>query len=229
MLLQWALALFFIVTFTSCSHKNHEHHHGDHQHPEGHSMHHDFKDAEMWSKKFDAKDRLDWQKPDEVVKLMNIKTGDTVAEIGAGTGYMLPYLSKATGNKGQVFALDVEETLITFMKERTKKENLSNVKAELIPFDSPNLKNKKPNQVLFVNTWHHISDRTKYSKQLFEQTPKQTTLYLVEPEPGKGGPGPKDAHRMSAKATIEEISTAGFNCETAKESLPYQYVIVCKK
>ena len=49
--------------------------------------HHSFEDAELWSKRFDAPGRKDWQKPAEVIALMEIQPGMTVADIGAGTGY----------------------------------------------------------------------------------------------------------------------------------------------
>lgn len=217
------LILVFLGTLSSCSHK---HHHG---HPEGQSIQHDFKDAEMWSKRFDRKDREQWQKPEEVISLMKIKNGQQVAEIGSGTGYMLPFLSKAVGSKGKVFALDVESTLIDFMKTRVSKDKLSNVKVELIPTDSPNLKDKDISRVLFINTWHHISSRVTYSKKLFEQTPKDCQIFLVEPEPGTGGPGPKDTHRMSAPDLIAELTPAGFKCTVLKETLPYQYIVNCQK
>lgn len=236
-MLRLVLTLSVFATVAACGHKHHHGHHkhqhthnGSLEHPHGeHSMHHDFKDAEKWSKRFDREDRVQWQKPQEVIALMNIESGKAVAEIGSGTGYMLPYLSKATGNKGKVFAMDVEPTLIEFMKNRVKKENLNNVKVELMPTDSPHLSDKKVSRVLFVNTWHHISNREDYSKKLYQQTSKGTEIFLVEPEPGTGGPGPKDAHRMSAKALMAELTPAGFECETPRESLPHQYIVKCKK
>src|SRR5579859_1655667 len=63
---------------------------------------HRFTDPEQWSKRFDDPARDAWQKPADVVGLMRIAPGMTVADIGAGTGYFEPYLSRAVGPNGVV-------------------------------------------------------------------------------------------------------------------------------
>ena len=81
-------------------------------------FHHDFSDAEHWAKRFDTPDRPTWQKPESLMALMGIEPGMTVADLGAGTGFFLGYLSKVVGEKGRVLALDVEPTLISHMANR---------------------------------------------------------------------------------------------------------------
>jgi len=48
------------------------------------------------------------QKPEAVVAALGLRPGMTVADIGTGIGYMLPYLSKAVGPSGKVLAEDVQ-------------------------------------------------------------------------------------------------------------------------
>jgi ubiquinone/menaquinone biosynthesis C-methylase UbiE len=52
-------------------------------------------------------DRDQRQKPRELVAAMAIKQGMTIADIGTGVGYMLPFLSEAAGPNGRVIAEDV--------------------------------------------------------------------------------------------------------------------------
>lgn len=218
-------ALFSAQILVSCAH--HHEHHGPGA--EGHAIHHDFKDAKEWSRRFDSVDRAKWQKPQEIVDLMAIPKGALVADIGAGTGYMLPFLSRAVGDKGQVFALDVEINLVNHMKKRVRDEGLQNVDVELIAIDSPEIAGKGVSRLLMLNAWHHISSRENYSKELFRQVSGGAKVFVVEPEPGAGGPGPGDKYRLSADGTIAELSAAGFKCRSVAESLAYQYVVECTK
>ena len=85
-------------------------HHGDH--------HHRFDDAAAWSKVFDDPARDAWQKPAAVVSAMTIAPGMTVADVGAGTGYFEPHLSKAVGPSGKVLAIDIETDMVRWTNER---------------------------------------------------------------------------------------------------------------
>ena len=58
---------------------------------------HRFERADDWAGHFDSAERDAWQRPEQVVAAMAIEPGMTVADIGAGTGYFVPHLSKAVG------------------------------------------------------------------------------------------------------------------------------------
>ena len=66
---------------------------------------HSFEDVEHWVKVFDDPARDGWQKPAEVVQALKIRPGRRVADLGAGTGYLMRHLSAAVGDTGAVFAL----------------------------------------------------------------------------------------------------------------------------
>jgi hypothetical protein len=55
--------------------------------------------------------RASWQRPEDVVRALELRPGDRVADLGAGEGYFLPYLSEAVGSRGRVFAVEVEPEL----------------------------------------------------------------------------------------------------------------------
>jgi hypothetical protein len=67
-----------------------------------------FSDVEKWVKRFEDPKRLEWQKPDEVVRKLSLKPGDVVADIGAGTGYFTRRFARAVGSEGRAFGLDIE-------------------------------------------------------------------------------------------------------------------------
>src|SRR5262245_28509137 len=66
--------------------------------------------------------RDEWQKPAEIMKALDIKTGDTVADIGAGGGYLTVKLARQVGEQGTVYACDIQKPLIDYIEKRVAKE-----------------------------------------------------------------------------------------------------------
>src|SRR5262245_6988034 len=87
----------------AASHDGHQHQH--HGHGKA-GYHMDFSEVEHFARQFDGPERDAWQKPAEVVRFLDLGAGQVVADIGAGTGYFLPLLSKTAGADGRVLALD---------------------------------------------------------------------------------------------------------------------------
>jgi len=204
--------------FAGCSHPPKEHH--------AHGLRHDFSEAERWAKEFDDPAREEWQKPAELVVLMRIRPGQSVADIGAGTGYFLPYLNRAVGERGEVLALDVESSLVDHMRKRIERQKLASTKARLIRHSDPGLGEGSVDRVLIVNTWHHIGNRATYSRLLRKALRSGGSVWVVDFAPDAEGPGPKRKHRLSAAAVEAELREAGFSTRIEQSSLPYQYVVV---
>ena len=79
------------------------------------------------AKTLSAADRDEKQKPRELVAAMSLKPGMMVADIGTGTGYMLPYLSEAVGAQGHVLSEDIFPDFLEKAKNTAKQHRLANV------------------------------------------------------------------------------------------------------
>lgn len=208
----------------------HEHEHG-HQHD--HKQHkgplvHSFEDAEKWSKRFDAPERKAWQKPEAVVAAMQIAEGMTVADVGTGTGYFLPYLSPAVGKSGKVLALDIEEGMVAFVKKRAGREGWTNVNARVVPLDDPQLDAASVDRVLVVDTWHHIPKRAEYVDKLAAALKPGGSLWVVDFKlDSKRGPPKK--HRLAPTAVATELKAGGLDATVDNDTLPDQYIAVGEK
>lgn len=188
-----------------------------------------FEDAERWSKKFDAPRRKEWQKPTEVIELMKIEPGMTVADIGAGTGYFLGYLSNAVGIHGTVLGLDVEPTMVDFMTDRAKREGWSNVEVRTIQPNDPGLHAGTVDRILIVNTWHHIyDDRESYSRKLYDALTPGGEILVVD-FTHQSSHGPPVSQRLRSEEVMAELQAGGFAVEILKESLPDQYIVVGRR
>jgi predicted methyltransferase len=193
-----------------------------HEHSSG-SEHH-FPDPQTYAHRLDDPARDDWQRPEEVVELLECRSGMTVVDLGAGTGYFMGSLSEAVGPQGRVLALDTERSMVDAMVERIEREKLQNVTPDLVGPDDPALTRRSVDRVLIVNTWHHISERVDYAEKLFAALRPGGRLLIVDftiasPE----GPPPK--MRLTYDTVVKELNAAGFKAQTLEESLPYQYVV----
>jgi predicted methyltransferase len=192
-------------------------------------MPHRFERASDWVAAFDDPGRDAWQKPSEVVAVASIATGMQVADLGAGTGYFLPHLSRAVGPSGVVHALDVEPDMVRHMTDRAKREGLGNVQAKHIRVDDPGLAAGSVDRVLVVNTWHHLDSRVDYAKKLLVALEPGGKLVVVD-FTLESPKGPPPSHRIAPEAVVKELVDAGFRAEVVKsETLPDQYVVVGSK
>ena len=212
----------------------HEHFHAHedgtgHAHEHGHGpLVHRFDDAERWAREFDNPERDAWQKPDEVVRLLALAPGMVVADLGAGTGYFMGRLSKAVGDKGTVYALDVEDDMVRYLAARAKKAGLANVLAMKVGVDDPGLAPGSCDRVLVVDTWHHIPSRAAYVPKLARALRKDGLVLVVDfTKDAKHGPPP--AHRLEADAVKRELEAAGLEATVLPSTLAEQWVVAGKK
>jgi len=189
-----------------------------------HAMTHGFGDVERWLERFEEPGREAWQKPERVVALMETAAGMTVADIGAGTGYFMSYLSGAVGRDGRVLALDIEPALVDYMRERAARGSLANVQARLIGPDDPGLEEASVDRVLIVNTWHHIAHRVGYAGKIAAGLKPGGRLLIVD-FTLESSKGPSAEHKLSAAAVVEELTAAGMTARVLAEDLPEQYVV----
>ncbi len=205
--------------------KSHAHDHSPEPpaHEGGH-RHHVKRTPQEWAEKLDAKERGEWQKPVSLISLINLHPGQTVAEIGAGTGYFLKYLSDAVGVSGKVLAKDVEADLVDYIKTRAEKEGLGNVVPSLCPYDDPALPDNSVDKILLVNTWHHITNRVRYAAKLGKALKDRGEIFVVDfNKDASIGPPPED--KLAAKQVMDELEKAGLGTEKLNEDLKEQYVI----
>ncbi len=191
----------------------------------GHGAHqHDFSDVKRFAPMFDDPARDEWQRPDEVARLLEITPGMTVVDLGAGTGYFLPYLARAVGPDGHVLALDTEPAMVHHMEQRITEAGMSNAEARAVSPDDPGLAPESVDRVLVVDTWHHIADRERYAARLSGAL-RPGGFVLVVDFTRESPHGPPPEMRLSADAVVSELSAGGLDASVVEEDLPYQYVV----
>ncbi|MFZ5477986.1 MAG: class I SAM-dependent methyltransferase [Myxococcota bacterium] len=202
-----------------------DHGHGDHA-----TMSHRFEDPAQWVARFEDPSREAWQRPAELVAALKLRPGDTVADIGAGTGYFNGRLAAAVGPGGRVIAVDIEPTLVAYMAERAKRDGTSQVEARLGAADDARLAPGEADLVLIVNTYHHVDARVAYFQRLLAGVKAGGRVVVVDFDPA--GPeeiGPPKAHRIAPEKVREELTAAGWTFVESLAVVPGEYVLVFRK
>ncbi len=185
-----------------------------------------FENIDEWVKAFEDPERDEWQKPDEVVKSLNLKPGDVVADIGAGTGYFTRRFAKAVSPGGLALGLEIKPSMVQSMTKDAQKLELYNYKALLIKPDNPELEPGSVDLVFLCNAYHHIENRVDYLIKLSKCLKKYGRVVIVDfyNKPLPVGPQAAD-HKLSKKAVLEEFLAAGYKLKHDKDFLPYQYYL----
>ena len=174
--------------------------------------------------------RDEWQKPDEVLNALNLQEGQLVAEIGSGSGYFTVRLAQAlTPLKGRVMALDVDEGMVAYLRQRLAKEQLKNVTVVQVPAHDPLLIDQSADVVFICDTYHHIEDREIYMRKVRKGLKPDGRLVIVDFYKKEGIPvGPPMSMRLSEETVQEELATAGLKVTEKLTTLPYQYILIAQ-
>ncbi len=190
--------------------------------------HHRFTGAEAWAARFDDPARAAWQKPEHVVELLELAAGMVVADVGAGTGYFEPFLSRSVAPGGRVLALDVEPDMVRWMEARAAREGWDGVEPREVPADDPRLDPGSVDRVLVVDTWHHVAGRAAYAGKLFAALRPGGSVLVVD-FTAESPEGPPPAMRLTAEEVSAELAAVGFSIEVLAESLPHQYAVRARR
>ena len=197
-----------------------------HQMPQGHApdhFEHRFDDPERYAKEFDDPGRDEWQMPDRVIGELGLRAGQSVADIGAGTGYFSVRLARLS-SASTVYAVDIEPSMVQYLKSRAAKEGLTNVVAVQASADSPNLA-APVDVVLIVDTFHHIPNRVEYFRKLRASLKPGGRLAIVDFK--KDAPtGPPPEFRFTKEQIGSELRQAGYTLAKSYDFLPRQLFVV---
>lgn len=172
--------------------------------------------------------RDDWQKPDDVVSLLQLWPGNVVGDIGAGTGYFESHLAKAVGPTGRVVALDAEPRAVAALKRRVKRERLKNVTVQTAAADDPGLAEGSVDRLLVVDAWRQLSPRLRYVAAL-NRALRPGGFVVVVDFTAESIEGPPVQARVPPATVVADLRAAGFSARAVAESLPLQYVVIGQK
>lgn len=183
-----------------------------------------FTDVQKWVERFESPERLKWQEPQQVLRLLGLQEGDEVADIGAGTGYFEPWLAAMVTEKGKVYAIDIEQEMLDYIDQR-EDFKFNNIKTILADPDDPKLPEGRLAAVLVVNTWHHIEDRVNYIPKLGRGLRPDGRVVIIDFHKRELPVGPPVDQKLSRDEVVAEFEKAGWKLVGESVALRYQYYL----
>jgi ubiquinone/menaquinone biosynthesis C-methylase UbiE len=181
--------------------------------------------AEEWIKTLDGTTRVATLKVDEVVAAMQLKPGQTVADIGAGTGLFSVPVAKAVGPNGRVFAVEIDAGFFPVIKKRAGDNGVANVQTVLGSFTDPKLPVTTVDLAFFHDVLHHVENRADYLKTLARYIAPAGRIFVVDFEGGKGPHLQQPELQVSREQLATWMQAAGFALVADAKLFPEKYVL----
>jgi SAM-dependent methyltransferase len=201
----------------------------------------DIKDEELfqtlarkaWSNGYlwmlEREQREEYQKKDEILKALDLRPGQYVVDIGAGSGYFAIPIAQSVGPKGTVLATDIKQEMLDYIDRRTKIERLKNIELLLAQPDDPMLPAGKADLILMVDVYHYIKERAAFGEELLRGLAPGGRLVVIDfiPKPWEERPwGPPPSQHLTEETLSADLAKAGFEVVEKHDFLTEQFFVV---
>jgi ubiquinone/menaquinone biosynthesis C-methylase UbiE len=173
------------------------------------------------------------QKPGELIKSMGLEPGMTVADVGTGVGFMLPFLSRRVGPAGRVLAEDIFDDFLAGAKQSAEEQKLSNIAFIKGTETDPNLPDGQVDMELVLDAYHHFDYPEKMLAALRKALKPDGKLVIVEyykRESAMPGGRALTHIRLDMPDVIKEVEANHFHLLMEKEHIKnVQYMLLLEK
>jgi SAM-dependent methyltransferase len=170
-------------------------------------------------------EREEEENTSKLIKNMDIKLGDSIADIGAGSGYHV-FKMAPVAKDGFVFAVDIQEEMLVALLTHPNYKQSANIGTVLGGEKTVNLPKNSVDKILMVDVYHEFNYPYEMMMSMKNALRKDGEIYLVEYR-GEDATIPiKKIHKMTEEQAVKEMKAVGFKLKKNISNLPWQHCMV---
>jgi SAM-dependent methyltransferase len=169
------------------------------------------------------------ERPQLLVDALEIKRGQTIADLGAGSGYYSFRIAPLVGEQGKVLAIDVEPRMLRIVSERAKRDKVANVFTVLSTPRDPNLPANSVDLLFMVDVYHELEYPLETMLKVREALKPGGRVALIEYRAEDPKVMIKPVHKMTERQIVRELTAAGFRHQKTVRTLPLQHLVIFQK
>jgi len=168
------------------------------------------------------------EQPDLALDAIGIAPGSTVADIGAGVGYMSWRMAQRVGPTGKVYANDIQPRMLDLLRQNMQQRHLANYVTVLGDADDPKLPPATMDLVLLVDVYHEFSEPQKMLRHIRTAMKSDGRLVLLEYRGEDPNVPIRPEHKMTVAQVKAELEPESFRLDKVLEPLPRQHILIFK-
>jgi SAM-dependent methyltransferase len=177
----------------------------------------------------ERREREEEENPDLAMRLIRVQRGQTVADLGAGSGYYTRRLAKAVGDTGRVYAVDIQQGMLDLLQANLAREKITNVVSVLGAPDDPRLPADSLDLVLMVDVYHEFGRPQTMLQRMKEALKTGGRLVLLEYRGEDPDVPIRPEHKMTKAQVKLELEHEGFTQQRIYDDLPWQHLFIFTK
>lgn len=144
--------------------------------------------------------------------LVGAPPGAAVADVGAGSGFMVELFARDVGPTGKVYAVDINPTMLELIEQRAQEQGTTNITTILADEDHSRLPPNSVDIAFICDTYHHFAFPEATMRSVWEALRPSGQLVVVDFHRVEGrSPGWVFEHvRAGEEEFAREISSFGF-------------------
>jgi precorrin-6B methylase 2 len=174
-------------------------------------------------------ERVSEENPEALIEALGLKEGEVAVDIGAGSGYFTRRLSKAVGDTGKVYAVDIQPEMIELLNKDLEKRAIKNVTPILGTIEDPKLPENSADVALMVDVYHEFSHPFEMVEAICKALKPGGRLVYVEYRLEDPDVPIKRLHKMTEAQVKKEASAHPLEWVKTDGILPRQHVITFRK
>ena len=167
------------------------------------------------------------QPPQRVMDAIGVQPGMVIGEVGAGRGRYTIHLAVRVGATGRIYANDINEKDLAYLRERCRRDGIQNVETIVGKVDNALLPQDSLDMVFMILTYHHLSRPVALLKSLIPALKHGATVVIVDPDPDRSGRGYSGESTPKEKLQ-REAEEAGFEIIRTETFLPQDNIFILR-